>query len=142
VVVATIKKIIMKSKQEEIIHTQICDFLNLQYPNVIFTSDASGVFVGKYRAIIMSKQRSKHKIPDLLIFEPKGGYFGLFIEVKAKASDIFLKDRKTLKKSEHLEAQLDTLNKLISRGYAAKFGVGLDHCISIIDKYMNLPKIK
>ena len=127
----------MKSKQEEIIHTQICDFLNLQYPNVIFTSDASGVFVGKYRAIIMSKQRSKHKIPDLLIFEPKGKYKGLFIEIKRNESEVFLKDRITMKKSDHIKEQYKTLQLLDEKGYFATFGFGFLHTVEVIKKYMN-----
>jgi len=128
----------MKSKDEEKIHTQICDFLNLQYPNVIFTSDASGVYVGKYRAIIMSKQRSKHKIPDLLIFEPKGKYKGLFIEVKRNESDVFLKDGFTFKKSDHIKEQYKTLQLLDSKGYFATFGFGFIHTVEVIKKYMNL----
>jgi hypothetical protein len=129
----------MKSKAEEKVHTMLCEYINYQYPNVIFTSDASGIYVGKQRAIIMSKQRSKHKIPDLLIFEPRGGYFGLFIEVKASKKDLYLKDNKTLRKSEHLEAQNDTLQKLINRGYVAKFGCGFEYCKALIDLYMSYP---
>lgn len=128
----------MKAKQEEIIHTQICNFINLQYPNIIFTSDASGIYVGKYRAIIMSKQRSQHKIPDLLIFEPKGIYKGLFIEVKINESCVFLKDGKTFKKSDHIKEQYNTLKLLDSKGYFATFGFGYDQTIKIIQWYLNL----
>lgn len=127
----------MRSKQEENIHNALCDYLRLQYPHVVFTSDASGVFVGMNRAKIMSRQRSADKIPDLLIFEPRGKWRGLFIEIKVDRSKVFKKNGE-FKKDEHVMGQYQTLCKLDAKGYFATFGFGVDHCISIIDDYMNL----
>jgi len=130
----------MKSKQEENIHNAVCDYIRLQYPRVVFTSDGSGVRTAMRTAITMKRQRSADKIPDLLIFEPRGKYKGLFIEIKVDRSKVFKKNGE-FKKDDHVMAQYQTLCKLDARGYFATFGFGSEHCISIIDDYMNLQMV-
>lgn len=127
----------MRSKAEETIHNHVCAYLKYQYPNVVFTSDGSGVRVAMRTAINMKKQRSNDKIPDLLIFEPRGKYKGLFIEIKVDRSKVF-KNNGDFKKDEHVSEQYKTLCKLDQNGYFATFGFGAEHCIEIIDKYMKL----
>ena len=55
--------------------------------------------------VVMDVQRkvSKHKIPDLLIFEPNSQYSAAFFEIKRSVGDLYLKSGKlkttTLKRS-------------------------------------------
>lgn len=113
----------------------ICNFMNMQYPKVLYMSDTIASVKLSIVQAVRNKaiQKDNFKCPDLMIFEPRNGYHGLFIEIKVKSP--FKKDGSLLK-NEHLEGQAETLKKLNELGYFATFGVGFDDCIEIIKKYM------
>jgi hypothetical protein len=125
-------------KQEENLHIAICNYLKLQYPNVIFTSEASGVRMTIGQAVKLKKMRSGGKLPDLWILEPRGGYHGLFLEIKAEG--ILKKDGSF--KTKHIEEQNDTIQDLLDKGYHATFVVGFDEAKDEIDSFMALPFFK
>jgi len=124
----------MKEKQ---LHKQICRFIKLQYPKVIFLSDMSGLKVSIGTAIQMKALRSSRGLPDLLILKPNKDFYGLFIEIKTKTSDVYLKDGKTLRNNEHVKEQSEMLDRLSKLGYKAVYGIGYDNCINIIKEYLN-----
>lgn len=115
----------------------ISQYLHLQYPDVLFLSDT----VANLKLTIPQKVRNKliqkdgFKTPDLLILEPRGCYAGLFIELKVESP--FKKDG-TLKKCEHLEGQLKSINDLKKKGYYASFSWGFEMTKKMIDNYMKL----
>ena len=122
---------------EKQIHTQVCRYLDLQYPKVIYTSDSSGVRVSIGMAKALKAIRCKgYKIPDLIIMHPNKLYHGLIIEIKKDLSQILNKSG-TFKKDKHIHVQNETLQELQRLGYAAIFGCGFDHCKSVIDEYFN-----
>ncbi len=121
-------------RPEENLQMAVCKYINFCYPGTVFTSDASGVRLNMGQAIKMKRMRSSDAIPDLLVFEPRGRYHALLLELKVKTP--FKKDGK-LKKDEHLEDQAKTLDKLSKKGYKAVFAIGFDECKEIIDDYMN-----
>lgn len=127
----------MNKKKEEKLSIAVSNYIKLQYPNVIFLTDDSGVWLPKGLASIRAKQRSRMKIPDVLILEPKGGYHGLVIELKTVDKSPFLKDG-SISRSKHVQEQLQSILHLANKGYYACFGVGFDDCKAIIDNYMNL----
>ena len=118
-------------------HKAIANYIKMQYPDVIFTSDSSGIKLSIGAAMKMLALKSKCKIPDLIIFEPQGKYNGLIIEIKKTGEKLYKKDGITFK-SEHLEEQHKTIERLNSKGYYACFGIGFDQCKEIIDKYFKL----
>lgn len=123
----------MKSP-EKILHQQLCDYLKLQYPEIIFTSDMSGMRVSVGLRVEMQRKRCKnYVILDLLILQPNGKSYGLFLEIKVTSP--FKKDG-TLKKDSHLEGQQKTIDKLNKLGYFATFGTGFTECKNIIDNYL------
>ncbi len=62
---------------EKQIHLQVCRYLDLQYPKVIYTSDSSGVRVSIGMAKALKSIRCKgYKIPDLIIMHPNRLYHG------------------------------------------------------------------
>jgi len=124
----------MKEKQ---LHKQICRFIKLQYPKVIFLSDMSGLKVSIGTAIQMKSLRSSRGLPDLLLLKPNKDFYGLFIEIKTKTSDVYLKDGKTLRNNEHVKEQSEILDRLSKLGYKAVYGIGYDNCINIIKEYLN-----
>ena len=84
----------------------------------------------KYSAL-----KSGRGIPDLFIAEPRGGYGGIFIEIKREGEVIFNKDG-SLRKDEHLHEQAKVLDKLMHKGYASYFAIGVRMATDIIDEYM------
>ena len=122
---------------EKQIHIQVCRYLDLQYPKVIYTSDSSGVRVSIGMAKALKAIRCKgYKIPDLIIMHPNRLYHGLIIEIKKDLSQI-LKKSGHFKNDKHVQEQLKSLEELKRLGYAAIFGCGFDHCKSVIDEYFN-----
>jgi hypothetical protein len=126
----------MENMTEEQIHTQVCGYLTQCYPDVIYTSDLSGLYVSKYQAKKISNWKSCRGIPDLLIFEPRGGYYGLLLELKKDGTRVLKKDG-TIPADRHLQEQWRVLNLLEDKGYCTAFGVGYEGAKDIIDKYMN-----
>ena len=124
-------------KPEQRLQISVCDYLRIQYPNVIFTSDiGSGMKLTIGQAVQAKRLRSSRAMPDLMIFEPNHEYKGLFIELKSTSP---YKSKGGLKKDEHLQEQEAILDLLSGKGYKATFGVGFEQCKRIIDDYMKKP---
>ncbi len=124
------------SKKEEIkIQKAICQYMDVKHPGVIYRSDGAGLKLPIGQATHFSVLQSGKSYPDMFFAEARGGYFGLFIEIKAKKSDVYTKYG-DLRKSAHIRSQDKMRNRLLERGYYAAFGVGIDSCISIIDNYL------
>ena len=129
----------MKQTVEDDLHIGICTYLKLQYPEIVFTSESSGQYLGnskihKFRAWIMSQKRSHGKLADLWIMEPNRFCHGLFLEIKTKSP--YLKNGE-YSQIEHIQKQLQILKKLQSKGYFACFVWSFDEAKTVIDTYMN-----
>lgn len=122
---------------EYLVHKAICQYLNVQYPFVIYHSDAMGLNLTKAQRGMFKPLRKSTGFPDLMILEPKGVWHGMFLEIKADGKSPFKKDG-TIKSSEHLKNQDNYHAKLQLRGYKALFVVGFDQAKQVIDDYMNL----
>lgn len=128
-----------KNKQPELeLQIQIAKYFKLQYPKHIFNYDMGGVRLNKSQAGQSKAAGHKKSWPDIQIAEPKGGYFGLFIEVKTEGTR--LKKKNGDYASDHIKSQAEVIESLRARGYAAHFAVGFDRAKEIIDAYMSLPK--
>lgn len=123
------------ARLEEKLHIAICDYMKSQYPSVIFISEASGARVSMGLALKLKRMRSNHTHCDLYILEPRKGFFGLIIELKAV--DIYQKKAPSqLLKNEHVEDQKKMIDKLNSKGYLATFAIKFDQAKKIIDDYL------
>ena len=105
------------------LQTNVIRYINLQYPHIRYCASLGGQYQ-KYPS-----QRKKavatgyvKGFPDLQICEARGGYFGMFLEIKEKG--YATKDQKKW------------LEDLTERGYLAVCVKGLDGIISMIDSYM------
>ena len=126
----------MSKKQPEFeLQKQVCQWLCLQWPGILFLSDT----IASVKLTIPQQNRNKliqkpnFKTPDLLILEPRGVYSGLFIELKVNSP--YKKDG-TLLSDEHLEGQDRTLNELRDKGYFTCFSWSFDMTIEIINRYL------
>ncbi len=127
----------MSGVSEEIIHSQICQYLRLQYPNVLFNTDLSGIRLTPGQAKKVKLLRSSRAWPDIFLPEPRGLYFGLYVELKKE--DVRLITKKgTLQNNLHFREQDNMLKKLMARGYKAVFAVGFEQAKELIDEYLKL----
>lgn len=121
---------------EAVLQQQVCDYLRLQYPNVMFRSDfASGMKLTMGQAVRHKRLQSGRAWPDLFICEHRGGFNGLFIELKAV--NIYKKDGSLLA-NPHIAEQAVVLEALRDRGYMAEFATGFDKATSLINWYLSL----
>jgi len=122
-------------KPERRLQLQVCEYLKTQYPKVIFWANDSGERKPMGLAVLGKRMRSVSKLPDMWISEARGGYHGLYIELKADSP--YKKGSVELRKNEHNEAQSEMLEKLEAKGYRACFAWSLEMAIEIIKIYMN-----
>ena len=120
---------------EEQTHIAICKYIKLQYPNILFSSESSGLRVTISQAKRLKAMRSCSGLPDIMIFEPRRSYYGLFLEVKKEGSVVFKKDG-DIRSDKHLKEQEEILFQLQQKGYFAQFVIGFDEAKSIIDYYL------
>jgi hypothetical protein len=119
--------------KESDLHRQVCEYLKIQYPKVLFNTDMSGIRLTIGQAIQAKRLRSGNGFPDLMILEPRGAYCGLFIELKKETP--YLKSG-LLKHDKHLAEQEIMISELVKRGYFATFAWKFEHCKMIIDVYL------
>ena len=124
-----------KQQKEYTLQKQVCQYISLQYPSVMFMSDTVASVSLTMPQVVRNKavQKEGFKCPDLIIFEPKAGHHGLFLELKAESP--YKKDG-SLYSNEHLAGQNETIKKLINKGYYACFVWDFIMAKNIIDKYM------
>ena len=122
-------------KPEERIHFNLADYTKLQYPTVFFISESSGVRTSIGLATKLKRTRSAHTHVDIYFLEPVGKYSGLFLELKDGKDKIFKKNGDY--KTEHVENQADTIEKLNKKGYYATFAWSFDMAKEILDDYLH-----
>jgi|TARA_Y100001951_G_scaffold91595_1_gene85706 hypothetical protein len=116
----------LKELSEEKIQIAIVNYLKLQYPKLLFTATMGGQYQKHHSQRRRAKQTGYLRgVSDLLIFEPRGIYSGLFIELKRN------------KKCYPTKEQKEFILKAKSRGYYAVCAKGFDECKEIIDNYLN-----
>lgn len=120
---------------EKSLHKAVCDYIRYQYPGTLFNSDLAGsmkLTIGQ--ATAMKALRSNRGFPDITIYEPRGVYSGLLLEIKTEGTKLFIKSG--LPATPHIAEQHECIKMLINKGYYAKFGCGFDECKHIIDNYL------
>ena len=83
----------------------VCQYLEMQYPNVLFLSDTIASVKLTMQQAVRNKaiQKKGFKCPDLLILEPsKFGHCGLFLELKIKSP---FKKNGEVYENDHLKGQ-------------------------------------
>lgn len=115
----------------------ICEYLKKVYPNVIYRVDfAAGMRMSIGQAMQMKRLQCTRAYPDIFIAEPRGGYAGLFIELKRDLRCVEKKDG-SIKNDKHIIEQQEVLRKLNEKGYKAIFTFGYTNTIARINEYLN-----
>lgn len=122
--------------KEEGTQIAVINYLRMAYPKAIVNSDLSGIRLTQGQAVKVKKLRTSNGFPDVVIYEPRRGYYGLFIELKRTGEKIYKKDG-TLVADSHILEQAEMIEALKQRGYFATFAVGFNEAKNIIDWYFN-----
>ncbi len=124
-------------KPEQLLSTRVSNFMQKNYKKIMYRFDI-GADV-PLPISVAKRSKSLHGIwstgyPDMFIAQCTKKYGGLYLELKA--TNIFLKDGKTLLKSKHLYRQ-NYIHKVLRRaGYKCSFCINYDDCIKKIKKYL------
>lgn len=111
------------SQNEYHIHIAFIQWLVCQYPKILFTISPSGMRLPIGLAVKFKRMGYRSGTPDVLIFEPAGGFHGLFIEIKdigGRPSD----------------NQKEFIHELTKRGYKAVIAYGFDEAVRVADSYL------
>jgi hypothetical protein len=126
----------LSERQQQITVVEWWRWQHPKYEKCLF-SIPNGTFLHgneKQRCRQMSALKAEGLRPgvsDLFLMVARGGYNGLFIEMK----DV----KKT--RCHVTEEQLEHLKRAKEQGYAAEWAAGADVAIKMIDKYMNLENL-
>lgn len=122
------------------IQVALIKYLRLQYPKALYNAaqvlSAIPLDKGKY-AQKMKAAGNTSGWPDILIAEARGGFHGLFIELKSETAKVFLK-RSGKPATPHIAKQIETLEALRERGYKAELCIGFDAAKKVLDDYFSL----
>jgi hypothetical protein len=110
-----------KSPEHEI-QVRVVKLLKSMPSQPLFSSTVGGVKVALHTARRMKEAGYNKGIPDMLIFEPKGDYIGLAIEIKAP-------------KGKASAEQVWWVDNLRNRGWKALICRGYEECEQEIKKY-------
>ena len=100
----------------------VCKYLDLN--NVLYCGSMGGNYQPHFSVRMKAKKSGYKKgFPDLFIYEPRGKFHGLAIELKVG------KNRAT-------KEQLWWRNELNERGYVAEIRTGIDEALEVINRYL------
>jgi len=121
-----------KAKPESVLSQRVSNLLLLSYPKIPFSVDVGADM--PLPPMYHRRQKDAHGkwsrgYPDLLILSCRGGYGGLFLELKATEK---------VGNSEHTRRQAMYHSILRKQGYSAMFVCGYDEARKAIKKYMKL----
>jgi len=130
----------MKAEEDKL-QAAVVTYLKLNY-NALYCASLGGQYQ-KYDSQKLKAKRTGYKkgFPDLFIYEPRGGYNGLAIELKALGSSPFKKNgdyKKDYGIGGKRYSQTEWIENLRLRGYKAEFCTGFDDAKEKIDNYFSM----
>jgi len=111
-----------ESNQQEI----VIKYLRLAYSDALYCASAGGMRTSYLQAIKMKRTGYVKGFPDLFIYEPRGEFFGLAIEMKKEKGGVASPEQKRWQE------------QLRNRGYCSYICKGKDEAIKIIDEYFKM----
>lgn len=115
--------------KEQELQESFVKYISLKYPGIRYCATLGGIRTTMKQAIKAKKGGYVKGTPDIQVMSARGGFFGLFIELKT------LKGRAT-------KHQKEWINDLIAAGYYAEVCKGIDQSMDCLDSYMKLKQTK
>lgn len=110
---------------EHDIQVAIVGLLESIEPTPLYSATVGGVRLAIHTAKKMKEAGYSKGVPDMLIYEPRGMYAGLAIEVKTEKG----------RASDEQKAWIRNLN---NRGWRAEICKGFEECADVICEYFDL----
>jgi len=123
-------KYLTKEQRE---HVSIVNYLKYKYPNLIWWHTMNEGKRTPYERFLFGVMGAKKSVPDFVILEPKNGYNGMLLELKAEGEKITKKDGKPLKDKTE---QIQFLEACKAKGYYTVMVAGFDNAIKEINNYL------
>jgi hypothetical protein len=131
--VKTFKKIYKKSSAKRKITSEseanqqeiVIKYLRLAYPDALYCASAGGMWTSDSQRIKMARAGYVKGFPDLFIYEPRGEFHGLAIEMKKEKGGVASPEQKRWQE------------QLRNRGYCSYICKGNEEAIKVIDEYFN-----
>lgn len=111
--------------EEALIQEAVINYINAQYPGTLYCASAGGVRTSMKQAVKMKKTGYVKGFPDIFVYEPKGRWHGLAIEMKTM-------------KGVMSESQKEWQRRLYNNQYFAVTCKSFDQAKIIIDEYLHL----
>ena len=96
-------------------------------PTPLYSATVGGVRLAIHTAKKMKEAGYSRGVPDMLVYEPRGMYAGLAIEVKTE-------------KGRASDEQKEWIRQLNSKGWRAEICKGFEECADVICEYFDLYK--
>lgn len=127
-------------KTEDQEQRDLCKWIKIKYPNVLYTIDLGGMSLSKTQRSVHNT-RCKRGHPDMMFQEwYQDKYCGLAIEFKRTGEYVTYqvgpKKGEFKNDDDHLREQLEYLIGLKARCWLAVFVCGIDSAKKVIDAYM------
>ena len=110
---------------EHDIEVAIVGLLESIEPTPLYSATVGGVRLAIHTAKKMKEAGYSKGVPDMLIYEPRGMYAGLAIEVKTE-------------KGRASDEQKEWIRQLNSKGWRAEICKGFEECADVICEYFDL----
>ena len=117
----------MSESQEQ---ASVVQEFRVKYRNHLIFAIPNGTHIKSYAGRTRAKREGLLKgIPDLMIPVAKGGYHGLFVEMKDRGKSW----------SDVSKNQRERIEQLSAAGYRTVWCIGASAAMKVIDDYMSLP---
>lgn len=119
----------MAAKEEWGIQKTVVGWYDSQYPknhpywHLLVCHQNGSVNYGKIKGFILKLMGVRANVPDLILYIAKGGWNGLFLEIKTKTGKV-------------TKGQREFHQRLLNQGYAVLSGYGVDQSIGIVKRYL------
>jgi len=113
---------------EDKIQEEVVKYILYVYPNTLLSATLGGIRTSYKQAVKAKRTGYKKGQPDLFVYEPRGIYNGLALEIKTH-------------KGYATKEQKQWIQDLKDRGWKAEICKGLPACLELIDNYLQLKRI-
>ena len=126
---------ISKQNSEDSLQKACADYMRLQYPKSLWCHVPNGGNRNAVTGAILKSMGTKKGVPDLLIFDRRGEYSGLAIELKVIYKKQLKSGKISEKPNEPSPEQLAWLEGLYHNGWRTHVVYSFDSFKSIVDEY-------
>ena len=113
---------------EDKIQEEVVKYILYVWPKTLLSATLGGIRTSYKQAVKAKRTGYKKGQPDLFVYEPRGAYNGLALEIKTN-------------KGYATKEQKQWIVDLNLKGYKASVQKGWENIINEIDKYMSLPQL-